>query len=396
MKRTVFVSIIILAASCCKGGFVAENVKFASAQLDGAIAGTEEYIATSGKFGAPVSLRPDGTVHYADYHAWQGGFFQGSLWYLYELTGDEKYAETAQRYTENISGVQYVTNNHDVGFICMSSFGNGMRLKGLDYKDVIVQTANSLMTRYREAPGLIQSWAESADRWCPVIVDNMMNLELLFKATELTGDPRYHDVAVSHADRTLKEHFRPDGSAWHVVDYDHATGEVRKKETHQGWSDDSIWSRGQAWAIYGYAMAYRCTGDRRYIEQSLKTFDMMRNHPSMPDDCVPYWDMCCPDIPNTCRDASSAAIMASALYEISTMDVDNPAQYKEYADRIMESLASPAYRAELGANGWFILMHSVGSMPHNSEVDVPLNYADYYFLEALKRKRDIEGQKKSK
>ena len=392
MKKTLFfTSLLLLVAGCSSDNFIKENIEFASAQIDGAVEKTEAYIAQSGKFGAPVHLEDDRTtVYFADHRAWQGGFFQGSLWYLYELTGDEKYAETAQRYTESISNVQYVTDNHDVGFICMSSFGQGMRLKGLDYKAIILQTAESLMTRFREAPGLIQSWQESEDRKCPVIIDNMMNLELLFKASELSGDKKYFDTAVKHADRTLKEHFREDGSTWHVVDYDPETGEVRKKVTAQGYSDESIWSRGQAWAIYGYTMAYRFTGYRRYIDQAIKTFEMMKNHPNMADDCIAYWDMCCPDIPNTYRDASTSAIMASALYEMSTMDVENPAQYKEYADKIITSLASPAYRAKLGENGNFILMHCVGSIPHGSEIDVPINYADYYFLEALKRKRDIE------
>lgn len=394
MRKTLFfASLLLLAAGCSSDNFIKENIGFAAAQIDGAVERAETHIAGTGRFGAPIDLKDDKTtISYGDHTVWQGGFFQGSLWYLYELTGDEKYAETARRYTESISDVQYVTDNHDVGFICMCSFGQGLRLKGLDYKAVIVQTAESLMTRFREAPGLIQSWQESEelDRRCPVIIDNMMNLELLFKASELTGDKKYFNAAVSHADRTLKEHFRADGSCWHVVDYDPETGEVRKKVTAQGFSDDSVWSRGQAWAIYGYTMAYRCTGYRRYIDQAVKTFEMMKNHPNMADDCIAYWDMCCPDIPDTYRDASTASIMASALYEMSTMDVENPAQYKEYADRIMTSLASPAYRAKLGENGNFILMHSVGSIPHGSEIDVPLNYADYYFLEALKRKRDIE------
>lgn len=394
MRKTLFfASLLLLAAGCSSDNFIKENIGFAAAQIDGAVERAETHIAGTGRFGAPIDLKDDKTtISYGDHTVWQGGFFQGSLWYLYELTGDEKYAETARRYTESISDVQYVTDNHDVGFICMCSFGQGLRLKGLDYKAVIVQTAESLMTRFREAPGLIQSWQESEelDRRCPVIIDNMMNLELLFKASELTGDKKYFNAAVSHADRTLKEHFRADGSCWHVVDYDPETGEVRKKITAQGFSDDSVWSRGQAWAIYGYTMAYRCTGYRRYIDQAVKTFEMMKNHPNMADDCIAYWDMCCPDIPDTYRDASTASIMASALYEMSTMDVENPAQYKEYADRIMTSLASPAYRAKLGENGNFILMHSVGSIPHGSEIDVPLNYTDYYFLEALKRKRDIE------
>ena len=395
MKHTGILTIaLFLTAGCSSDTFIKENIEFAAAQIDGAVENAETWMAENGRFGAPIDLKDDKTtVSYGDHRAWQGGFFQGSLWYLYELTGDEKYAQTAKRYTESISDVQYITDNHDVGFICMSSFGQGMRLKGLDYKAIILQTAESLMTRFREAPGLIQSWQESGelDRKCPVIIDNMMNLELLFKASELSGDKKYFDAAVSHADRTLKEHFRTDGSCWHVVDYDPGTGEVRKKVTAQGFSDDSVWSRGQAWAIYGYTMAYRCTGYRRYIEQAIKTFNMMKNHTNMAGDCVAWWDMCCPDIPNTYRDVSTSSIMASALYEISTMDVENPSQYKEYADRIMTSLAGPAYRAKLGENGGFILMHSVGSIPHGSEVDSPLNYADYYFLEALKRKRDIEN-----
>jgi len=167
-------------------------------------------------------------------------------------------------------------------------------------------------------------------------------------------------------------------------------GSVRNRHTAQGHAHESAWSRGQAWAIYGYTLCYRETGDRKYIDMALKAFDFMRNHEDMPEDLIPYWDMDAPDIPNTYRDASAAAVIASALYEISTMDVDNPRQYKEYADRMMQSLASPAYRAEPGTNGHFLLMHSVGSIPHNNEIDVPLNYADYYFLEALKRKKDIE------
>ena len=221
----------------------------------------------------------------------------------------------------------------------------------------------------------------------------MMNLELLFEATKLTGDSTYYNIAVSHADRTLKEHFRPDGSSYHVVDYDLKDGSVRHRQTAQGYADESAWSRGQAWAIYGYIMCYRETGDKRYLDQAIKTFDFMKNHPNMPEDLVPYWDMNAPDIPNEPRDASAAAVIASALYELSTMPVENAGSYKEYADGIMKSLSSDAYTAEIGKNGNFILMHSVGSIPHNSEIDVPLNYADYYYLEALKRKRDIENNK---
>ena len=298
-----------------------------------------------------------------------------------------------------IEEAKNLTWHHDVGFIVECSFGNGLRLTGDSvYKEVVIQAARSLSTRFREVPGIIQSWNvergwQSERGWqCPVIVDNMMNLELLFNATRLTGDSTFYKIAVSHADRTMAEQFRPDGSCYHVIDYDMKTGAVRNRHTAQGYSHESAWSRGQAWAIYGYTVCYRETGDRKYIDQAIKTFNFMKNHKSMPKDLIPYWDMDAPGIPNEPRDASSASCIASALYEISTMDVENAASYKSYADSIMTSLASPAYRAVLGENKNFVLMHSVGSIPHNSEIDVPLNYADYYFIEALKRKKDLSNQ----
>ena len=388
MKKMLIPALLVLLAGCTDADkdFVRENVKFAAAQVDRQIAVVED---STGVVLNPLSVREDGTIRYCKYTDWRSGFFPGTVWYLYELTGDEKYLPLARKYTEAISDVQYVTDNHDVGFMTMSGFGNGLRIAGIEeYKSVIIQAARSLMTRFRPAAGVFQSWEANPKRdWiCPVIIDNMMNLELLFKAFELTGDSTFVSAAVSHADRTLKEHFRPDGSCYHVLDYDPESGEVRMRVTAQGYADESIWSRGQAWAVYGYAAMYRHTGDRKYLEQSLKTFDMLRNHPNLPEDCIFWWDMCAPDIPDAPRDASSAAIVASALYDICTMDVENPSQYKDFADRIMTSLASPAYRAALGENGNFILMHSSGNVPAGREVDVPLNYADYYFLEALVRK----------
>ena len=341
------------------------------------------------------------SVQYCGYADWRSGFFPGSVWYLYELTGDSTLVPLAEKYTEAIDDAKKLTWHHDIGFIINCSFGNGRRLADKpEYNDVLVEAAKSLTTRFREPAGIIQSWDVNDGSWqskrgweIPVIIDNMMNLELLFEATKLTGDSTYYNIAVSHADRTLKEHFRPDGSSYHVVDYDLKDGSVRHRQTAQGYADESAWSRGQAWAIYGYIMCYRETGDKRYLDQAIKTFDFMKNHPNMPEDLVPYWDMNAPDIPNEPRDASAAAVIASALYELSTMPVENAGSYKEYADGIMKSLSSDAYTAEIGKNGNFILMHSVGSIPHNSEIDVPLNYADYYYLEALKRKRDIENNK---
>ena len=375
--------------------FITENVEFAKAQLGLAI----DTIEASGKCLNPVTLNRDGSVYYCGYADWRSGFFPGSIWYLYELTGDTSYLPLARKYTEAIRRAEHLTWHHDIGFIINCSFGNGLRLApdAAAYKNVMIQAAKSLCTRFRPNAGVIQSWDVKGNSWqsergweCPVIIDNMMNLELLFEATKLSGDSTFYKVAVAHADRTLSEHFRPDGSCYHVVDYNISDGSVRHKQTAQGYADESVWSRGQAWAIYGFTICYRETKDRKYLDQALKTFNRMKNDPHMPEDLIPYWDMDAPNIPNEPRDASSASCIASALYEISTYAVSDAASYKAYADRIMHSLASPDYRAALGTNGNFILMHSVGSIPHNSEIDVPLNYADYYFLEALKRRKDLD------
>lgn len=398
MKHLVICFFVLSLISCSattkeKSNFVQENIDFAVGQIGKEI----EVIESNGQFLNPVTVKQDGSVYYCGYSDWRSGFFPGSVWYLYDLTGEETYRELAHNYSKAIEEAKNLTWHHDVGFMIYCSFGNGLRLTGNpEYSDVVLQAAKSLSTRFRPVAGILQSWDvqrgwQSERGWeCPVIIDNMMNLELLFAATQLTGDPSFKDIAISHADRTLAEQFRPNGSCYHVIDYSMEDGSVRNRHTAQGYAHESTWSRGQAWAIYGFTVCYRETGDRKYIDMALKAFDFMRNHDKMPEDLIPYWDMDAPGIPDEYRDASSAAVMASALYEISTMDVENPQQYKEYADRIMQSLASPAYRAEPGTNGHFLLMHSVGSIPHNSEIDVPLNYADYYFLEALKRKRDIE------
>ena len=400
MLRKILLSVICITAAACSGrtaspDIIGDGIALAAHQLGNEVTTGRQ----SGRYSNPVTVGEDGSVRYCGYQDWRSGFFPGSLWYLYEMTGDEQMKAAAKIYTAGIEEAKNLTNHHDVGFIINSSFGNGLRIAGEDgYAHVMVRAAESLSTRFRPAAGVIQSWdvrGWQAERgWmCPVIIDNMMNLELLFKASLLSGDRRFYDIAVKHADRTLAEHFRPDGSCYHVVDYDPVSGAVHAKQTAQGYSDESVWSRGQAWAIYGFAMCCRYTGDSRYLEQALKTFAMMKNHRNMPQDKIPYWDMEAPNIPDEPRDVSTAACIASALYEISTMVTDYAESYKQYADDIMLALSSPAYSAKPDTNGNFILMHSVGSIPHGSEIDVPLNYADYYYLEALKRKHDIESGK---
>ena len=337
----------------------------------------------------PKTTEKDGTLVTSDTHWWCSGFFSGTLWMLYEATGNETLKKYAENYTMRIEKEQYALDTHDLGFMMNCSFGNGYRITGNEnYKKILLQSARSLATRYNENIGVIRSWDNKPKWMYPVIIDNLMNLELLENAYKLSQDSLFDKIANSHATITITNHFRPDYSSCHVVDYDTITNKALKMDTHQGYSSTSAWARGQAWALYGYTMCYRYTHDAKYLEQAEKVYNFIFNNKNLPEDLVPYWDFDAPNIPNEPRDASAAACTASALYELSTYLPDKG--YKETADRIMESLASPSYRAKVGTNGNFILMHSVGSIPHGAEIDVPLNYADYYFLEGLMRKRDLE------
>lgn len=389
LSHILAVAVIAAALPSCKGQdlVVKQVLETAETMVGDQIKAIDE----SGKILIPNTINADGSVRYIGMRDWRVGFFPGSLWYLYELTGKDCWKAQAQRFTEALEDVQYLTSHHDIGFMVGCSYLTGYRESGNEsYVPVIIQSAKSLCTRFRPAAGVIQSW--DADKgwqgkrgWeCPVIIDNMMNLEILFEASILSGDDTFRKVAVSHADKTLENHFRDDVSCYHVVDYSLEDGHVRARQTAQGYADESAWSRGQAWALYGYTMCYRYTRDERYLDHAKKVAAFIMNHPRLPEDLVPYWDFDAPCIPDEPRDASAAAVIASALYELESYAPD--AGYRPFADRIVKSLASPAYLAKPGTNGNFILMHSVGSIPHNNEIDTPLSYADYYYLEALARK----------
>jgi hypothetical protein len=219
----------------------------------------------------------------------------------------------------------------------------------------------------------------------PVIIDNMMNLNLLFEATKLTGDSIYYNVAITHANTTIKNHFRDDFSSYHVIDYDHTTGKVRSKQTAQGFSDPSSWARGQAWGLYGYTECYAETKKPEYLIQAIAIAKYIIQNPKIPENNIPYWDYDDPKIPDAPRDASAAAITASALLELQQFDTENRQLYIDYAEIIIRSLASPDFLAKEKENGGFILKHSVGNYHTGEELDRPLNFADYYFLEALLR-----------
>ena len=319
---------------------------------------------------------------------WTIGFFPGSLWYLFEATGDAKWRAAAQHYTGLLVSEQNNRRTHDVGFILRCSYGNGLRLTGDPaYRTVLINGATSLSTRFSSTVGSIQSW-EPRNGWrFPVIIDNMMNLELLLEAAMLAPDPLFREIAIQHADTTLKNHFRPDHSSFHVVDYDPKDGHVHERVTHQGAANDSAWARGQTWGLYGYTVMYRETHEARYLALAEKIATFLMNHPRMPADKIPYWDFDAPGQPNAPRDSSAAAIMSSALFELAglTANHEAAARYTAFAEAQLRALASPAYLAQPGENGGFLLKHATGNFPKNSEVDGPLNYADYYFLEALIR-----------
>ena len=319
---------------------------------------------------------------------WTSGFFPSELWYFYQYTKDKKWLNLARKYTADIKKEQYNRGTHDLGFMIYGPFGNGYRLTGdTAYKAVIIQAAKSLSTRFNKTAGVLKSWDHNGDKWkYPVIIDNMMNLELLFEATKMTGDSSFYKIAVSHADHTIKNHFRPDFSSYHVIDYDTLkSGNILQKLTAQGYANESAWARGQAWALYGYTLCFRETKNKAYLAQADGIAGFILNSKVTPADGIPYWDYNDPEIPNVSRDASAAAITASALYELAKYSV-NGRKYKAAADRILASLYDK-YTSKSGANYGFLLEHSAGHRPAKSEVDVPINYADYYYLEALLRSK---------
>ena len=337
----------------------------------------------------PRSLMPK--FRAVDAKDWTSGFFPGSLWQCYRFTGDEKLLAEAEKYTARLEGIQYYKGTHDLGFMVFCSFGQQMQtLHDRHSEEVIVEAAKSLVSRCDPRIGLIRSW--DFGEWnYPVIIDNMMNLEMLFWASKHTGDPIYRDVAVRHADITMQNHFRDDASSFHVVSYND-DGTVESRGTFQGYSDSSAWARGQAWGLYGYTMCYRETGDAKYLKHAERIAGFIMHHPNTPADRIPYWDYDAPNIPDAPRDASAAAVISSALFELSTMVPEAEGRkYFDYAETLLMNLSSDAYLAGKGTNGDFILMHSVGHLPADSEIDTPLNYADYYYLEAIGRYLSLRG-----
>jgi unsaturated chondroitin disaccharide hydrolase len=385
MKQTLcafLVTLLVLVAANAQtpnlDSLVTHALRFAQAQVRQAVA----EIGDSAKFA--INTLPDGSWKTGPSRDWRSGFFPGCLWYLHEHTKDPFFKSAAAKWTAGMVNEQFDTGTHDVGFKIFDSYGNGYRLYPTDeYRKIIIQAAETLAKRFNPTVGCIKSWDNR--KWTyPVIIDNMMNLELLFWAAENGGPKQLRDIAVRHAETTMKNHFHPDGSTYHVIDYDTANGNVIARNTSQGYADESVWARGQAWAIYGFTLTYRFTHDARFLQTAQRAADYFINH--LPADSVPYWDFMAPEIPNEPRDVSAAAITASALLELSpyVKSESQRAGYLEAARKSLRSLCSAPYLAE-GTNSHAVLNHSVGSKPGKAEVDVSLIYADYYFIEAMLR-----------
>lgn len=403
--RKLLFAFFLISFSCTTGNLdlVSENFQLATEQYNAALT------LNTNPSEIPRSSNADGTLRKVGPSNWTSGFFAGVLWYLHEFTGEAHWREEAEKWTEALADIQYFTGHHDVGFMLYCSYGNGLRIAGNnDYRQVLLNGAKSLSSRYNPIVGCIKSWDyrkswDGKTEWFfPVIIDNMMNLELLFWATRESGDSSFYKIAIQHARTTMKHHFRSDYSSYHVVDYDSLTGEVLDKATCQGFSDESSWARGQAWGLYGYTMTYRESGLAEFLSMAQHIADYMLTVPTLPEDGVPWWDYhvnqsgYTPEwdyhpeqFPEILRDVSAATITASALMELSTYS-DDGQKYRDYAEKILKSLSSPRYRAKAGENNHFILKHSVGSIPHSGDVDTPIIYADYYFLEALLRKQKLD------
>ena len=385
MKKSIIFLLLtaVLAVSCQESmkqlsDRVFELAEYQLAKMDEQL--TDTTVPKSTRFGLLVP---------SESKSWTSGFYPGSLWYTYLYTGNEEIKALAEKNTEKLYIETQIVRSHDIGFMVNCSYGNAYRITGDEkYREPFINAAHLLATRFNPTVGLTLSWNVTAKRkhWrYPVIIDNMMNLELLTKAHALCGVDSLLNVALTHANTTMKNHFRPDYTTWHVVDYEPETGEVRMKVTHQGYADDSAWSRGQAWAVYGYTMMYREVSEPAYLAQAENIAKMLLER--LPEDGIPYWDFDSPDAPDSQRDASAGAIMASSFIELAgyTADKQLSKSLMKMAQKQIRTLASDEYLAQPDRNGYFLLKHSVGSYPSDTEVNVPLTYADYYFLEALLR-----------
>ncbi|RYY56783.1 MAG: glucuronyl hydrolase [Chitinophagaceae bacterium] len=360
---------------------VEENFKLASEQYRIMMANTPDSVM-------PRNFNPKENKFVTSKTSWwTSGFYPGSLFYIAQARQDSVLFNEGISRLKILEKEKFHSSDHDLGFMIFNSFGNAYRItRNPEYAEVVMTAAQTLTRRYRPSINSIQSWDSNQHYRSPVIIDNMMNLEMLCWAADEIREPKLKIIAIDHTETAIRNHYRPDFSSYHVVDYNLQTGQIVSRKSAQGYSESSAWARGQSWGLYGFTTMYRFTREPRYLEQAKGIAKFILNHPRLPKDKIPYWDFDAPDIPDTYRDVSAASILASGLLELSLyVDQDLRNEYVSAVARILTNLSTDKYRSKKGENGGFILKHSVGAVPYNSEVDVSLTYADYYFLEALSR-----------
>jgi len=385
--KSICVSVLVTVSACSSLRNTDINLEAETAYIQNRLERTLTDIPNDKK-NIPRSLMEDGrSWKYVSYQDWTSGFWSGELWYAYELSGQAKWKEQAGRFTKELKPLAYEpVIDHDLGFQVFNSFGNAFRLTGEEsYRRVVLAAADSLATLFNPKVGTILSWPRSVPNmeWPQhnTIIDNMINLELLFWASKNGGADSLYTIAVCHAKTTMANHFRDDFSSYHAVVYDKETGRRIKQVTHQGFADHSMWARGQSWAIYGYTMVYRETKDPVFLDFAQKVTDVYLDR--LPKDLVPYWDFDDPKIPNAPRDASAAAVVACALFELGQyVPGDKGAMYRKKAEEMLNSLARH-YHAADGNSA--ILGQVTGHYPNGNEINTSINYGDYYYMEALLR-----------
>lgn len=342
----------------------------------------------------PRSIDADKKEWYTtNIYDWTSGFWPGILWYNYENSHQLADELIAISYTERqrpLVSKQHQPD-HDIGFQLYCSYGHAWQhTRRGEYLEILLEGAKKLAGLYNPKVGTILSWPHAVkDQGWPhnTIMDNMMNLQLLFFAAKYGGCKEYRDIAISHATQTMRHQFRKDYTSYHVALYDSITGEFLRGRTNQGLNDNSFWARGQAWGIYGFTFVYRETGDKEFLRFAEKITDAYLKR--LPKDKIPYWDFDDPNIPHATRDASAAAIVASALIELSGLE-DNQKKAKKYlkvAEEMLLSLSSEKYQSRQKNSAF--LLHTTGNLPAGYEIDASINYADYYYIEALTRYRQL-------
>jgi unsaturated chondroitin disaccharide hydrolase len=342
-----------------------------------------------GDFIYPLTVENE-VLKLGDSKDWTSGFFPGNLWMMYELTGNEKWKEEALRFTLPLEAEKWNGETHDLGFKMYCSFGKAIKhSNNTDYRNILIQSAKILSIRFDPVVGCIRSWDYNTDKWnFPVSIDNMMDLELLLWAAKETGNENFKEIAIKHAQTTMKNHFRSDYSSYHVVDFNPETGEVENKHIHQRFSHESSWARGQALGLYGFTMMYRETGMEEFLIQAEKIAGYILSQKGIKEGKIPYWDFNAPKKP---YDASAGAIICSALFELHGFS-KNRGEYLNVAEKLLATLSSSEFLAPIGTNNGFLLKHSAGNRPHSSEINVPMVYADYYYLESIIKSKDYNGQ----